>query len=156
MWLVVGVVLLAVIVLGVRAWWARFDDNVSSWLEHVESGVRLKSDSSNQLKRDDIFIFLAERTKFRVLKYNNKFYTQASTFGTRWRNFESVQRSSVYSTLNWNNGKCVYDTVEEACQAVDDAVKQIKEYIDTSEYDDPSRWRKTVVATREVTEKVYY
>ncbi len=146
MWVVLGVLFVTAIVIAIVATaWTSFEDKfIYTWMQHIKTGSRLSKDSTNQLKRDDVFIFLAKQTRFRVVKYNGHFFTQFKTFGTGWKDY-------VYN--EWFGGSNDFLTLEDANNAITTAVANVCEYIETSDYEDPDRYRKIVVASQDVVVK---
>ena len=113
---------------------------VSPWIRAVERGLRSWGEpTKTHVHRSDDWIYLAKHTRFRVVKYNNQFYTQIKTAGTGWRDFVyKDNRSKWFSTLG------------EAERAIEAATSDVRLYIDISEYEDPDMYRKVVVASRDV------
>ena len=133
---IVGVVVAAVL--------TKLDKSfIAPWIRTVERGLRAHGEpDKTYVHRGDLWIFLAERTRFRVVKFNNQFYTEIKTFGTGWRPF-------VYK----DNHSKWFDTLHTADNAIEAATSDVRLYIDTSTYEDPTKYRKVVVSSRDVVVK---
>lgn len=116
---------------------------VKPWIRTVERGIRSygEPDKTLVVRRDD-WIYLAERTQFRVVKYNNQFFTQIKTFGTGWRDFTYKDNRSKW-----------YTSLYQADLAIDSATSDVRLYISASEYEDPTKYRKVVGSSRDVVVK---
>lgn len=123
---------------------AKLDSSlIVPWIRTVERGIRSYGEpDKTYVYRKDEWIYLAERTQFRVIKYNDQFFTQIKTFGTGWRDF-------VYK----DNRSKWFSQLSAAEHAIEAATSDVRLYIDVSEYEDPTKYRKVVVATRDVVVK---
>lgn len=120
---------------------------ISAWIDMIERGLPSIYDKTRTAHtRKDSFVFLAKHTRFRVIKHKDNLITQVKTFGSPWKDFVSKDDYSASQLAT-------EQAMNIAISKIEKARADVRLYIETSQYEDPNRYKKIVVATRDVVEK---
>lgn len=141
--------------------WSQFRrEHLNNWLRTVHNGLCDKSSGHPdkivldgepckivcRVQSTPFLLFLAKRTRLRVVKYNESFFTEIKTWGSEWTEFNVRE----YGTWNKSNR---FDTLDQAEAAIAQTVANIQCWIDNSVPEDPNKYKRVVVAQHTVTEK---